>query len=64
MCGASGTAQTIYSFEAETPGLTGTCFLIERPQLEASGDLGAHPLATFGQVTLPLIAPALAAGWP
>jgi spermidine/putrescine transport system permease protein len=35
----------------------------DRAQIEASGDLGAGPVATFVQVTLPQIAPAILAGF-
>lgn len=36
---------------------------LDRQLIEASYDLGAHPFATFRQVTLPLIAPAVLAGF-
>ena len=35
----------------------------DRAQIEASNDLGASPLGTFVQVTLPQIAPAILAGF-
>ena len=35
----------------------------ERELEDAAADLGATPFASFRQVTLPLLAPALAAGW-
>lgn len=36
---------------------------LDRAQIEASNDLGASPLGTFVQVTLPQIAPAILAGF-
>lgn len=36
---------------------------LDRTLIEASGDLGAGPFATFWQVTLPLMAPAILAGF-
>lgn len=36
---------------------------LDRALIEASGDLGASAMATFRQVTLPLIAPAILAGF-
>ncbi|SOB94232.1 ABC transporter permease [Rhodobacter maris] len=36
---------------------------MDRALIEASSDLGAGPLATFRQVTLPLLAPAILAGF-
>ena len=36
---------------------------MERDVEEAAGDLGARPFTVFTHITLPMIAPALAAGW-
>jgi putrescine transport system permease protein len=56
-------AHTTFTMCFVTVVVQSRLFTFDRRLEEAAQDLGASPLATFRQVTLPLIAPAVAAGW-